>query len=63
MYQGKETKFTKSEYYYRGIKVIDWLGCDTNNHYVSLIKFLSDNEDDYPEAPLKLYNTINQFGI
>lgn len=63
MYQGKQTKYAYSEYRRNGIKVIDWIGNDTNNYYSSLIVFLSDNEEDYPEAPLKMYNTINQFGL
>jgi hypothetical protein len=63
MYQGKQTKFTRTEYYHSGIKVVDWLGCDTNDYYVSLIKFLSDNEEDYPDAALKLFNSKNQFGL
>lgn len=63
MYQGKQTKYTYSEYKRNGIKVIDWLGNNTNDYYSSLIMFLSDNEEDYPDAPLKMYNTINQFGL
>lgn len=63
MYQGKQTKYTYSEYRRNGIKVIDWLGNNTNDYYSSLIMFLSDNKEDYPDAPLKMYNTINQFGL
>ena len=63
MYQGKQTKYTHSEYRRNGIKVIDWLGNNTNDYYSSLIMFLSDNEEDYPDAPLKMYKTINQFGL
>lgn len=63
MYQGKQSKFTRNEYYYKGVKVIDWLGNDTNNNYTSLVKFLSDNENDYPEASLKLYDYKNQLGL
>lgn len=63
MYQGKQNKYTYNEYYHRGIKVIDWLGCNTNDYYVSLVKFLSDNDTDYPNATLKLYNVKNQLGL
>ena len=63
MYQGKQTKYTYSEYRRNGIKVIDWIGNNTNDYYASLIMFLSDNEEDYPDAPLKMYNAINQFGL
>jgi hypothetical protein len=63
MYQGKQTKYTYSEYRRNGIRVVDWIGNNTNDYYASLIMFLSDNEEDYPDAPLKMYNTINQFGL
>lgn len=63
LYQGKKCKYNYSEYYHNGIKVIDWLSNDTNDYYVSLVKFLSDNDTDYPDASLKLYNTINQLGL
>lgn len=63
MYQGKQTKYTYSEYRRNGIKVIDWIGNNTNDYYSSLIMFLSDNEEDYPDAALKMYNVINQFGL
>lgn len=63
MYQGKETKYTYSEYRRNGIKVIDWAGNNTSDYYSSLIMFLSDHEDDYPDATLKIYKTINQFGL
>jgi hypothetical protein len=63
MYQGKQTKYTYSEYRRNGIKVIDWVGNNTNDYYSSLIMFLSDNEESYSDAPLKMYHTINQFGL
>tara|TARA_R110000782_G_scaffold72273_3_gene144783 strand:- start:475 stop:1119 length:645 start_codon:yes stop_codon:yes gene_type:complete len=63
MYQGKQTKYTYSEYRRNGIKVIDWVGNNTNDYYSSLIMFLSDNEETYAKAPLKMYHTINQFGL
>ena len=63
MYQGKQTKYTYSEYRRNGIKVIDWVGNNTNDYYSSLIMFLSHKDTDYPDAPLKLYKVINQFGL
>lgn len=63
MYQGKETKYTYNEYYHNGIKVIDWMGNNTNNYYASLVKFLSDNDTDYPDANLRLYDMKNQLGL
>lgn len=63
MYQGKQSKFYRREYYHRGVKVIDWLGNDTSNHYVSLCKFLSDNSDDYPDVNPKRYALKNQLGL
>ena len=59
----KQTKYTYSEYRRNGIKVIDWVGNNTNDYYSSLIMFLSDNEETYAKAPLKMYHTINQFGL
>jgi hypothetical protein len=63
MYQGKQSQYHYSEYYHRGIKVVDWLGNNTNDYYVSLVKFISDNEEDYPDAALKLFNSKNQLGL
>lgn len=39
-----------------------WWSNDSSN-YVSLVKFLDDNEDDYTDAPLKRYNYKNSFGL
>ena len=62
-YQTGYNNYSPSAYYHRGIKVIDWVGNNTNNDYVSLIKFLSDNDTDYADASLKLYKPMNQLGI
>lgn len=32
-------------------------------NYVSLLKFLKDNDADYPDATLRIYNFKNEFGI
>ena len=63
MYQGTQSKYSYSEYYHRGVKVVDWVGNNTSDFYSSLLTFISDNEDDYPDAPLKLYYIKNQFGL
>ena len=63
MYQDDTCTVGRREYYYRGIKTVDYLGGNYNNEYSSLIKFLSDNESDYPDAALRVYKKQNQFGI
>ena len=45
-----------------GVKFTDWYN-DSESNYVSLVTFLKDNEDDYTDAPCKLYTIKNQFGI
>ena len=62
-YQTGCNNYSPSIYFKGGIRVIDWVGNNTNSDYVSLIKFLSDNETDYPEAALKMYKAKNQLGI
>lgn len=39
-----------------------WWSNDSTN-YVSLVKFLRDNEDNYPDAPLNRYEYKNSFGL
>ena len=51
-----------SVYYKNNVPVIDYLGASVNG-YVSLLTFLTDNETDYPNAPLKVYETMNQLGL
>ena len=63
MYQTGCNNYNPTVFYKEGVKVIDWIGNNTNDDYVSLIKFLSDNDQDYPEASLKLYKTKNQLGL
>ena len=63
MYQGKQFEYNYKTYHRNGIKVVDWIGKNTSDYYSSLIMFLSDNEENYPNASLKIYNEINQFGI
>ena len=63
MYQGKMFEHYKHTYYYRNIKIVDYLGDAYDDEYVSLVRFLIDNKEDYPEAAIKRYQFINQFGI
>lgn len=63
LYQEATYEYEKTVYHYRGVKVTDYIGNSTNNNYVSLIKFLYDNDTDYPDAPLKCYKFENQLGL
>jgi len=45
-----------------GIEFIDWFGSSTND-YVSVIKFIQDHPEDYPNANCKFYEVQNQFGL
>lgn len=63
MYQEGMYQYDYNAYYRDGIRVIDWLGNSTMTDYVSLVKFLEDNDADYPDAALKRYDMINQFGL
>ena len=62
MYQGSEKMNTPSIYYKGNIRVTDYYGGD-NSDFVSLLQFLSDNDTDYVDAPLKMYRKKNQLGI
>lgn len=50
-------------YYRRGLRVIDYLGYGEQNNYVSLLRFLSDRKEDYPEPALRMFEGISQIGI
>lgn len=63
MYQGNKTQSGYNKYYHKGIKVIDYIGGGTDDNYVHLIKFLSDNNEYYPNAALKLHKPKNQLGL
>lgn len=47
----------------RGIPFYDYRGVEERSGFVSLLTFLNDNDADYPDAPLKLYNYENQIGV
>jgi hypothetical protein len=45
-----------------GVMFTDWFKTQESN-YVSLIKFLTDKETDYPDANKKVYGYKNQLGL
>ena len=48
----------------QGLRIIGYYGLDDlRDGFVSLITFLLQNDDDYPDAALRLYDLINEFGI
>lgn len=61
-YQGNNNHFPNV--WYKGTtKVIDWFGSGEQFGYVSLIQFLTDNETNYTDANMYIYDNQNQFGI
>lgn len=61
MYQGKYER-THTYSYVRGIPFFDYYG-EYDEGYVSLLTFLEQNADDYPEPQLKEYGFLNTLGI
>lgn len=62
MYQGKYSE-TNTLRYIKGVPVRDYYGGRENNSFVSLVEYLKDNEDDYPDPLLIEYNFQNTFGF
>lgn len=62
-YQEGLYDYNYQSYWKNNIKVIDWLGNSTSTDFVSLIKFLQDNDADYPDAALMRYQKQNQLGL
>lgn len=61
MYQNKNLAY--SNVYYKGYtQVIDWLGFSANTE-VSLIQYLQDQQADFENASLRVYQYQNQLGI
>jgi hypothetical protein len=63
-YQG-DLRTTHTHYsptYYKGVEFYDYFG-DDKDTFVSMLTFLSDNEDDYPDPQAKEYYYVNTFGI
>jgi len=63
LYQDKNYHYNNCVWYYEGVRVIDWMENNTNNDFVSLVKFLYDNKEDYPDANITTYKFKNQFGL
>lgn len=61
MNQGTTCHRRPSISYHNGIKFTDWIG--DNNNKVSLIMFLQDHAEDYPDAPCETYEIKNYFGL
>lgn len=47
----------------RGALYIDWLGYESDSENISLIRFLRDNKEDYPNPKCKIYPIINLLGL
>ena len=63
LYQDKNYHYNRCVWFYEGVRVIDWMENNTNNDFVSLVKFLYDNKEDYPDANITTYKFKNQFGL
>lgn len=50
-------------YWQNGVWVIDWFGGRESVKYVSLLRFLSNNATDYPDATLYTFNDDGYGGI
>ena len=61
MYQGL-CNYKPTIYYKSNVRIIDWQ-CQTHNTQVSLIQYLLDNEQDFTNCPMRLYDLKNQLGI
>ena len=62
MYQGENTCFNGVKYVYNGVPIEDYYNQNSGS-YVSLLQFLKDNEADYPDAQLEMFEFQNQLGL
>lgn len=62
MYQGENTCYNGVKYVYNGVPIADYYNQNSGN-YVSLLQFLKDNETDYPDATLEMFEFKNQLGL
>lgn len=62
MYQGENTCFNGVKYLYNGVPITDYYNQNSGN-YVSLLQYLKDNETDYPDATLEMFEFKNQLGL
>lgn len=60
MYQGANCS-SPSRYIVRGIPFTDYFGGQSQE--ISLLTFLSDNETEYPDCPMRRYEPMNQMGL
>lgn len=60
-YQGNCTYQSKA-YIHNGVIVYDYFG-GGNNNYVNMLQFLKDNDTDYPDAALGVFEFKNQLGL
>lgn len=63
MYQEGTFKRTPLVFYQDAVKVTDWFQNSTESGFVSLLQFLQDKKEDYPDAAMKYYNKINYLGL
>lgn len=62
MYQGENACFKGVKYVYNGVPIADFYNQNSGN-YVSLLQYLKDNETDYPDATLEMFEFKNQLGL
>ncbi len=62
LYQGENDCYILQKYLYNGVPVSDYYNNNQNN-YVSLLRFLKDNETDFPDATLEMFEFKNQLGL
>lgn len=62
MYQGENACYNGVKYIYNGVPITDYYNQNSGN-YVSLLQYLYDNETDYPDATLEMFEFKNQLGL
>lgn len=63
MYQEGSFQRTPLVFYQDAVKVTDWFQNSTQTGFVSLLQFLQDNKETYPDAAMRTYNKINYLGL
>lgn len=61
-YQGDCT-YRNNAYIHNGVIIYDYYQNGKNNNYISLLQFLKDNDTDYPDANLEVFEYKNQLGL
>lgn len=62
MYQGEKACYNGVKYIYNGVPITDYYNQNSGN-YVSLLQYLKDNETNYPDATLEMFEFKNQLGL